>query len=87
MRVTFNISLPRYFANIVDEEIASGKYATRSEFFRHVLTIWMENRFDEKEAQKARLAHNLRKRKIPTLATRLPWDELQIVEGSDSDEM
>ena len=38
--VTFNISLPQTLANQVDKQIASGEFASRSEFFRTVLRLY-----------------------------------------------
>ena len=38
--VTFNISLPKTLANQVDEQIASGEFASRSEFFRKLLRLY-----------------------------------------------
>ena len=44
MRNVINISLPQPLTNIVDKEIKSGKFATRSEFIRHLLRLWTENK-------------------------------------------
>lgn len=38
--VTFNISLPQTLANQVDAQIASGEFASRSEFFRTLLRLY-----------------------------------------------
>lgn len=38
--VTFNISLPRTLADQVDEQVSSGQYTSRSEFFRTLLRIY-----------------------------------------------
>lgn len=42
MRTVVNISLPKQMAAIVEENVSSGKYASKSEFFRNLLRLWME---------------------------------------------
>jgi len=42
MRRIVNISLPPKLNKIVDENLKSGEYASKSEFFRHLLRIWTE---------------------------------------------
>ena len=44
MRNVINISLPQPLTTIVDKEIKSGKFASRSEFIRHLLRLWTENK-------------------------------------------
>lgn len=44
MRNIINISLPMPLSAIVDQEVKSGKYASKSEFFRNLLRMWMEGR-------------------------------------------
>lgn len=44
MRSVINISLPTTLANAVEQEVETGKYATKSEFFRTLLRNWMEER-------------------------------------------
>ncbi len=44
MRAIVNISLPSQLNAIVEKEISSGKYASKSEFFRSLLRLWMENK-------------------------------------------
>jgi Arc/MetJ-type ribon-helix-helix transcriptional regulator len=44
MRTIINISLPQSLASCVQEEVDSGQYATKSEFFRTLLRNWLENR-------------------------------------------
>lgn len=53
MRAVVNISLPQPLVNIVNEEVISGKYATKSEFFRNLLRMWMENK-ELKDLEKSR---------------------------------
>jgi len=42
MRNIVNISLPYQLSSIVDKEVAKGKYASKSEFFRHLLRLWAQ---------------------------------------------
>jgi putative addiction module CopG family antidote len=44
MRTVVNISLPKQLAQVVDDAVASGKYASKSEFFRSLLRLWMEGK-------------------------------------------
>jgi Arc/MetJ-type ribon-helix-helix transcriptional regulator len=44
MRQVLNISLPELLAKQVKQEVETGKYASISEFFRHILRSWMEDR-------------------------------------------
>jgi len=37
---TLNISLPKKLADKVDQEVATGHYASRSEFFRTLLRVY-----------------------------------------------
>lgn len=42
MRTIVNISLPRELAREVNRAVASGRYASKSEFFRSLLRLWLE---------------------------------------------
>ena len=42
MRAVLNISLPQPLARVVEENVESGRYASKSEFFRSILRMWME---------------------------------------------
>lgn len=42
MRSIVNISLPTPLNNIVEKEVATGKYTSKSEFFRTLLRSWIE---------------------------------------------
>lgn len=42
MRNIINISLPKELVQIVEAEVKSGKFATKSEFFRMLLRLWDE---------------------------------------------
>jgi len=42
MRKIINISLPAEMEKEVDKAVASGKYATKSDFFRHMIRLWKE---------------------------------------------
>lgn len=57
MRNVINISLPAPLTNIVDSEIKSGQFASRSEFIRHLLRLWSENKlYSELEQSRKELA-------------------------------
>ena len=43
MRNIVNISLPGEMARVVEREVKTGKFATKSEFFRHLLRLWNTN--------------------------------------------
>lgn len=40
MRTVLNISLPKAMADEVKREVKDGKFASTSEFFRHILRVW-----------------------------------------------
>lgn len=42
MRQIINISLPPTLANLVNTAVNSGKYSSKSEFFRSLLRNWEE---------------------------------------------
>ncbi len=44
MRTVINISLPESLAKEVKNEVKEGKFASTSEFFRHILRVWNTNR-------------------------------------------
>ncbi len=43
MRNIVNISLPDELNKEVDRMVKSGNYASKSEFFRHILRLWKED--------------------------------------------
>ena len=43
MRDIINISLPEELTREVERAVKSGDYATKSEFFRHLLRLWKED--------------------------------------------
>lgn len=45
MRAIVNISLPHQLNSLVEAEVATGKYASKSEFFRDLLRAYMETKF------------------------------------------
>ncbi|MCL6096765.1 MAG: type II toxin-antitoxin system ParD family antitoxin [Patescibacteria group bacterium] len=56
MRAIVNISLPVQLNSVVEEELATGQYASKSEFFRSLLRSWMEARLaKELEGSRAEL--------------------------------
>ena len=44
MRSVINISLPASLAAQVKKEVKAGHFASTSEFFRHVLRLWNEEK-------------------------------------------
>lgn len=42
MRTIINISLPKEFVAVVDRAVKSGKFVTKSEFFRAMIRLWEE---------------------------------------------
>ncbi len=44
MRAILNISLPKPMVEEIDAEVSLGNFATKSEFFRHVLRFWKEEK-------------------------------------------
>lgn len=44
MRNIVNISLPKELSKTVEENVKSGRYASKSEFFRDLLRMWIEGK-------------------------------------------
>lgn len=44
MRNVVNISLPVELSFEVEKAVVKGRFATKSEFFRHLLRLWFEGR-------------------------------------------
>lgn len=44
MRSIINISLPPKLNSLVDEELKKGHFGSKSEFFRNLLRLWLENK-------------------------------------------
>lgn len=44
MREIINISLSKDLAQSVEEMVKKGKYATKSEFFRDLIRMWIEGK-------------------------------------------
>ena len=44
MREVINISLPKELRKSIEEVIKKEKYATKSEFFRELLRLWLEGK-------------------------------------------
>lgn len=65
MRSIVNISLPEHLTHVVDQAVKSGKFSTKSEFFRHVLRLWIENDL-QADLKKSRAELKSRKGKLLT---------------------
>lgn len=44
MRAILNISLPKPMVEEIEAEVILGNFATKSEFFRHILRFWKEEK-------------------------------------------
>jgi len=44
MRAILNISLPKPMVDEIEAEVSLGSFATKSEFFRHILRFWKEEK-------------------------------------------
>lgn len=53
-----NISVPEPMAILIDQEVATGKYASKSEFFRSLFRNWAEIKLanELKESRKEMMA-------------------------------
>lgn len=45
MRTIVNISLPSEMSLVINQMVASGRFASKSEFIRSILREWMESNF------------------------------------------
>ena len=54
MRAVMNISLPKQMAVLINKEVNTGKYASKSEFVRSLLRTWMEGKL-LRDLEKSRL--------------------------------
>lgn len=53
MRAIVNISLPTQLNSVVEKEVRTGRYTSKSEFFRSLLRLWLEERLSG-ELEKSR---------------------------------
>jgi len=51
MRQIINISLPKTMASTVEKTVKQGNYASKSEFFRDLLRMWLEGKIGRELAQ------------------------------------
>jgi Arc/MetJ-type ribon-helix-helix transcriptional regulator len=54
MRSILNISLPSSLAETVKKEVKDGQFASTSEFFRHLLRLWNEEKLERDIKQSER---------------------------------
>lgn len=47
MRNVINISLPEKMTEVVEKNVKQGHFSSKSEFFRMLLRLWMENKLVE----------------------------------------
>lgn len=50
MREIVNLSLPKPLAQSVNDIVAEGRYASKSEFFRELLRMWLEGKISRELA-------------------------------------
>ena len=67
MREVINLSLPKALAQSVDDIVKKENYATRSEFFRALLRMWMEGRIISELAESRRELASGRGKVLKTL--------------------
>lgn len=44
MRNIVNISLPTQLNTLIEKELTKGHYASKSEFFRNLIRLWLEGK-------------------------------------------
>lgn len=44
MRNIVNISLPTQLNTLIEKELTKGRYASKSEFFRNLIRLWLEGK-------------------------------------------
>ncbi len=71
MRTVVNISLPEQMYATVEEVVATGHYASKSEFFRDLLRLWMERKISRevsKSEEEFRVGKGKKLRSLKDLA-------------------
>jgi Arc/MetJ-type ribon-helix-helix transcriptional regulator len=63
MRTVINISLPQPLSTAVEEAVSSGQYASKSEFFRSLLRLWLEGKL-LRELEESRVEFKVGKGKL-----------------------
>ena len=63
MRAVVNISLPVQLNSVVEEQVATGRFASKSEFFRNLLRLWIDGQL-LKELEESRKELNEGKGKV-----------------------
>jgi len=63
MRSVVNISLPKNMLKEVEKEVKEGNYASKSEFFRHIVRWWNTNKL-AKELKQSRKEFEAGKGKV-----------------------
>lgn len=54
MRQVINISLPSKMSRLLQKAVKEGNYATKSEFFRDLLRMWLEGKIVQELAESRR---------------------------------
>ena len=63
MRAVINISLPQQMVQTIEENVRSGRFASKSEFFRHLIREWQDNKLLQ-ELNQSRNEFNQGKAKV-----------------------
>lgn len=63
MRAVINISLPAQLNTVVEKQVETGRFASKSEFFRNLLRMWIEGQL-LRELEESRKELNTGKGKV-----------------------
>ena len=63
MRAVINISLPQQMVQTIEENVRSGRFASKSEFFRYLIREWQDNKLLQ-ELNQSRNEFNQGKAKV-----------------------
>lgn len=63
MRAVINISLPKQMVGIIDENVKTGRFASKSEFLRHLIREWQDRKLLA-ELEQSRMEFVGRKAKV-----------------------
>jgi len=67
MRDIVTLSLPKQLNNEIEKEVKSGRFASKSEFVRHLIRFWQEEKLAKEIAQSERDISAGRVRKVKSL--------------------
>jgi len=67
MREIMNLSLPKPLAQSVNDIVKEGRYASKSEFFRELLRMWLEGKILKELAESRKELASSRGRTLKSL--------------------